>query len=98
MVDRRKAPRAVKRSVTIRPEIDQAVVRSVGEREYSRFTNDALLMALQARGVAETIAEFEAAHGPLTESDHADAERRHVEAVARAEARVKSLPKAGGIS
>lgn len=93
MVERRKVPRAVKRSVTIRPEIDQAILRRVGEREYSHFVNDALLMALQARGVEESIAAFEAEHGPLTEADLATAERRFSEAAARAAARAKPRTK-----
>jgi hypothetical protein len=79
--------RAIKRSVTIQPEIDAAVVRRVGTGEYSRFTNGALLMALQAEGILETMAAFERKHGALTAEDYEKAKRSEDAAVRRARRR-----------
>jgi hypothetical protein len=74
-----RAP-ARKRSLTIQPDVDAAIVAQVGPGGYSKFVNEALIMALQARGIAESIADFEREHGPLTEDDFAIARRRIVEA------------------
>lgn len=72
--------RAIKRSVTVRRDVNEAILRSVGAREYSAFVNEALILALQARGIDETIAEFERDHGALTEADLAAARKRRAAA------------------
>jgi hypothetical protein len=79
---------AVKRSITVRPEIDAAVLAIVGKREYSKFANDALLLALQVRGVEEAEAVLERRYGALTTEDHAEAQRRLVQAEGRAAKRL----------
>ncbi len=90
----RLSNRAVKRSMTIRPDIDRAVLQSVGEREYSRFANEALLMALQAIGIEQTVADFETRNNTLGSDDFSTADRRRSEARERTLARLKSL---GGV-
>lgn len=67
---------AVKRSVTVRRDLHDAVIDSVGARGYSAFLNEALVMALQARGVQESISAFEREHGALTGADLDAANRR----------------------
>jgi hypothetical protein len=72
--------RAVKKSVTVRRDLHDAILASVGGREYSAFVNDAIILALQAAGVAATVADFERAHGPLTDADMAAARARRTAA------------------
>jgi hypothetical protein len=75
--------RAVKRSVTVRPDLNDAILESVGARAYSAFVNEALVMALQARGIDETVADFERAHGPLTAAEIKAARRRRAVATGK---------------
>jgi hypothetical protein len=63
------AGNAVKRSVTVRRDLHDAILSSVGAREYSSFLNEALVMALQAQGIARSVVAFEAEHGELTTED-----------------------------
>lgn len=71
---------AVKRSVTVRSDLHDAIIDSVGARGYSAFLNEALVMALQARGIEDSVAEFERAHGALSPADLSAADRRRAEA------------------
>jgi hypothetical protein len=77
---RDRTERAVKKSVTVRRDLNDAILASVGAREYSAFVNEALVLALQAAGVDATIADFERDHGPLTDADMAAARTRLAEA------------------
>jgi hypothetical protein len=79
-----QATPAVKRSITVRPDIDAAILAIVGKREYSKFANDALLLALQARGIEAAEAALARRFGALTAEDHAEAERRLTQADGRA--------------
>jgi hypothetical protein len=79
---------AVKRSITVRPDIDAAVLAIVGKREYSKFANDALLLALQARGIEAAEAMLERRFGALTAEDHAQAQHRLAQADGRATKRL----------
>ena len=72
----------------MRPDIDAAVLAIVGKREYSKFANDAFLLALQARGIEEAEAVLERRYGALTMEDHAEAQRRLVQAEGRAAKRL----------
>jgi len=76
--------RAVKRSVTVRRDLDNAIVESVGDRKYSAFVNDALVLALQAQGVGESIADYERENGPLSEALLRAAHQRRARATANA--------------
>jgi hypothetical protein len=75
--------RAVKRSVTVRPDLNDAILESVGARGYSAFVNEALVLALQADGIDETVREFERAHGALTAAEIRSARRRLAAATAK---------------
>jgi hypothetical protein len=77
----------VKRSVTVRPDLNEAILESVGSRGYSAFINEAVLLALQAQGIEETIAEYEREHGPIPEETMNEARRRRAEAAAEAQRR-----------
>ena len=81
--------RAVKRSITVRPEIDECLSEIAGGREYSQVANDAFILYLQARGIDLVVKEVEAASGPLTQGDHEEAERRLEDARRRAKQRRK---------
>jgi len=81
----RPAPATVKRSITISSEVDAQVRKTAGAGGYSAFINDAALMALQAQGIREWIAEFEAEHGAISEAEMQDARRRR--AIAARDAR-----------
>jgi phage gp29-like protein len=71
-----KTGNAVKRSVTVRRDLHDAILSSVGAREYSSFLNEALVMALQARGIEQSVASFEAQYGELTAEELREAARR----------------------
>jgi hypothetical protein len=75
---------AVKRSVTVRRDLHDAIIDSVGARGYSAFLNEALVMALQAQGVEESLSAFEREHGPLTSADLDAANRRRAKAASAA--------------
>jgi O-methyltransferase involved in polyketide biosynthesis len=82
--------RFVKRSVTIRPEVDAALRDIAGDREYSQVVNEALLLYVQARGIDRIIADIEAESGPITAEVMAEVDRRLEEAHRRAEQRARS--------
>jgi len=82
--------RFVKRSVTIRPEVDAALRDIAGDREYSQVVNEALLLYVQARGIDRILAEFEAENGPIPAEVMAEVDRRLEEAHRRGEQRVRS--------
>ena len=86
--------RARKRSVTIRPDLDDAIHDIAGNRGYSEFVNDAVLMALQARGIDESLEDAAREYGPLTAADREIGRQRYAEAQARAAARTRAA--AGG--
>ena len=81
--------RAVKRSITVRPQIDEALSEIAGGREYSQVANDAFTLYLQARGIDLIVRDVEAASGPLTREDHEEADRRLEDARRRAKQRRK---------
>ena len=66
----------VKRSVTLRNDVDAGIQRIAGQRGYSAFLNEAAVLALQAQGVGEWLAAFEKRQGPLTAVDEAWARKR----------------------
>jgi O-methyltransferase involved in polyketide biosynthesis len=82
--------RFVKRSVTIRPEVDAALRDIAGDREYSQVVNEALLLYVQARGIDRIIADIEAENGPISAEVMAEVDRRLEEAHRRAEQRARS--------
>jgi hypothetical protein len=81
--------RAIKRSITVRPDIDEALSEIAGGREYSQVANDAFTLYLQARGIDLIVRDVEAASGPLTRADHEEADRRLEDARRRAKQRRK---------
>ena len=66
----------VKRSITLRNDVDAGIQRIAGRRGYSAFLNEAAILALQAQGVGAWLAAFEKRHGPLTAVDEAWASER----------------------
>ena len=80
------SPAAKKRSITVRADLDEAVLDAVGERSYSAFVNEAILKALQARGVEQSIAEFEQEFGPIPDEARAEARKRLADSERRARA------------
>ena len=66
----------VKRSVTLRNDVDTNIQKLAGPRGYSAFLNDAAVLALQARGVHEWLGKLEDRDGPLTPQDEAWARKR----------------------
>jgi hypothetical protein len=79
--------RFVKRSITVRPEVDAALREIAGDREYSQVANEAFVLYVQARGIDAVLAEAEAKTGPITAHHKAEADRRLAEARRRAEQR-----------
>jgi len=55
----------------------------VRKRGYSKSSNDALLLALQARGIEKAESVLERRYGALTAEDYAEAERRLLDAEKR---------------
>jgi hypothetical protein len=73
--------RVVKRSVSVRRDLDTAVLKmTTGTRQYSAFVNEALALALQSQGIGESIRDFERRSGPLTAEEKAEARRRRTKA------------------
>jgi hypothetical protein len=67
----------VKRSVTLRTDVDAGINELAGRRGYSAFLNDAAILALQARGVSDWIHTVEERGGtPLTAEDEVWARKR----------------------
>jgi hypothetical protein len=61
----------VKRSVTLRNDVDAGIQKLAGSRGYSAFLNDAAIMALQAQAVGEWVSGYEQRSKPLTTDDEA---------------------------
>jgi hypothetical protein len=80
----------VKRSITVRPELDTALRQIAGDREYSQVANEAFVLYIQARGIDEILRDVESSTGPITSSEKAEAERRLAAARRRAEQRQKA--------
>jgi hypothetical protein len=66
----------VKRSVTLRNDVDAGIQKLAGRRGYSAFLNDAAILALQAQAVDEWLSGYEQRNAPLTEADEAWARER----------------------
>jgi hypothetical protein len=66
----------VKRSVTLRSDVDAGIQELAGPRGYSAFLNDAAVLALQAQGVGEWLGSIEERNGPLTVADESWARER----------------------
>jgi hypothetical protein len=82
--------RSIKRSITIRPDLDRALREIAGDREYSQVANEAFVLYVQARGIDAISRDVEASTGPATRAEKAEADRRLEEARRRAEQRKKA--------
>jgi hypothetical protein len=82
--------RFVKRSITVRPDIDTALREIAGDREYSQVANEAFVLYIQARGIDAIVSDVESSTGPITAAEKAEADRRLADARRRAEQRRKS--------
>jgi len=82
--------RFVKRSITVRPDIDSALREIAGDREYSLVANEAFALYIQARGIDAIVKDVEASTGPITAAEMAEVERRLEDARRRAERRRKA--------
>jgi hypothetical protein len=82
--------RFVKRSITVRPDVDTALREIAGDREYSQVANDAFVLYIQARGIEAIVKDVESSTGPITAAEKAEADRRLAEARQRAEQRKKA--------
>jgi hypothetical protein len=82
--------RFVKRSITVRPDIDIALREIAGDREYSQVANEAFILYVQARGIDAIVKDVEATTGPITDAEKAEADRRLADARLRAEQRRKA--------
>ena len=76
MATKRANAATVKRSVTLRNDVDAGIQRLAGKRGYSAFLNEAAILALQAQGVGDWLASFEKRQKPLTAVDEAWARKR----------------------
>jgi hypothetical protein len=86
----KKAAPFVKRSITVRPELDRALREIAGDREYSQVANEAFTLYVQARGIDAIVADVERTTGPITPEVEAEVDRRLAEARQRAEKRRKA--------
>lgn len=82
--------RSVKRSITVKPDIDAALREIAGNREYSQVANEAFVLYVQARGIDAIVNDTEAFSGPITAADKDEADRRLADARRRAERRRKA--------
>ena len=82
--------RFVKRSITVRPDLDSALREIAGEREYSQVANEAFVLYVQARGIDAIVHDVETATGKITAAERAEAERRLEDARRRAAERRKA--------
>jgi len=80
----------VKRSITVRPDVDAAVCEIAGDREYSQIANEALILYIQARGIDAIARDIEASTGPVTPEERAEVDRRLEDAKRRAKLRQKA--------
>ena len=71
-----KKPGTVKRSVTLRSDVDAGIQELAGRRGYSAFINDAAILALQSRAIGKWILDLEQRTGPLSTDDEAWARKR----------------------
>jgi hypothetical protein len=79
--------RAVKRSITVQPDID-ALLRGIAKgREYSQIASDAFILYVQARGIDVAGRELEEAVGRMTVDVEAEVQRRLEDARRRAKLR-----------
>ena len=85
-----ESARFVKRSITVRPELDAALREIAGDGEYSQIANEAFVLYIQARGIEAIVRDVEWATGPITAAEKAEAERRLADARRRAEQRRKA--------
>jgi len=83
----RRPEGSIKRSITVRPEIDAGIRAIAGGREYSRIANEAFLLYLQARGIDALVRDIESTVGPIKDEDRAEVRRRKEDARRRADAR-----------
>ena len=83
------AGRAVKRSITVRPELDAALREIAGGREYSQVANEAFVLYVQARGIEAVGRAIEVSSGPIPRAEEAEADRRLEDARRRAKQRRK---------
>jgi len=60
---------AVKRSITIRRDVDASIRHAIGDGQYSAFINDAAILALQTQAITEWLTEFEAQNGEITDEE-----------------------------
>lgn len=82
--------RFVKRSITVRPDLDTALREIAGEREYSQVANEAFVLYVQARGIDAIVNDVEAATGKVSAAEKAEADRRLEDARRRAAERRRS--------
>lgn len=83
--------RAVKRSISVSPNIDTALREIVagGDGNYSQIANDAFTLYLQARGIEAIERDVTATSGPITRSARLEVDRRLEDARRRAALRRK---------
>ncbi|HEV3088275.1 MAG TPA: hypothetical protein VGX96_13740 [Candidatus Elarobacter sp.] len=86
----KKAPPFVKRSITVRPDLDSALREIAGDREYSQVANEAFVLYVQARGIDAVVRDVERSTGTITPDEKAEADRRLEDARHRAEKRRKA--------
>ena len=85
--DSDETARFVKRSITVRPDLDTALREIAGDGEYSQIANEAFVLYVQARGIDAIVRDVESSTGPITAAEKAEAERRLTDARRRAEKR-----------
>jgi hypothetical protein len=68
--------RFVKRSSTVRPDLDTALREIAGEREYSQVANEAFVLYVQARGIDAIVNDIEATTGTITAAEKAETDCR----------------------
>jgi uncharacterized protein (DUF169 family) len=56
--------RAIKRSITVQPDVDAALREIAGDREYSQVANEAFVLYIQARGIETIVRDIERLSGP----------------------------------
>jgi hypothetical protein len=79
----------VKRSITVRRELDAALPKIAGTGECSQIANEAFVLYVQARGIEALGRAIEASSGPILPAEEAEADRRLDDARRRAEQRRK---------
>lgn len=82
--------RFVKRSITVRPDLDSALREIAGAREYSQVANEAFVLYVQSRGIDAIVSDIEATTGKITAAEKTEADRRLEDARRRAAERRKA--------